>query len=73
MKIGEQRDRETGEYPWEAVDRKTEIPQDRQTGRLARGYAKRGRTGETGRKYGGPVDRKTEIAEDRQTDRLVAM
>jgi len=40
---------------------KTEIPQDRQTGRLAREHSNRGRTGEAGREYGGPVDRQTEV------------
>ena len=55
------------------MDRKTEIPQDRQTGRLAREHSNRGRTGEAGREYGGPVDRKTEIPEERPTGRLGAM
>jgi hypothetical protein len=46
---------------------RTEIPQDRQTGRLAREHSNRGMTGETGRGLESPVDRKTEIAEDRPT------
>ncbi len=43
------------------MDRKTEIPQDRQTGRLAREHSNKGRTGEAGREYGGPVDMQTEV------------
>ncbi len=43
------------------MDRKTEITEDKQTGRLARGHANRERTGEAGREYVGPVDMQTEV------------
>ncbi len=53
---------ETGEYAWEAVDRKTEIPRDRQTGRLAREHENRGTKGQGDRGiYMGTM--KTEIPE----------
>ncbi len=40
---------------------KTEIPQDRQTGRLAREHSNRGRTGDAVREYGGPLEMQTEV------------
>jgi hypothetical protein len=52
---------------------RTEIPQDRQTGRLARGHVIRGRMGEYAWEYGGPVDRQTDRGTGQADVRLGAM